>query len=415
MKRTAQEAKALIKERAESRDIVLWGEDDSTKSFYQTYKEELHIRLCVTEKKGHNDFLDEEKQVPIMEWREYTHNANDYIVVGGGSGFLHIETQLLIAGFHMFEEYVQLLILDTILQNKKIAIMAGNCHLMTMYDCIRDVSIFNREYQVFSFPIHLWKSKWSSKYLSFLKNLCDVYICSRHEEGDPKYFERDELPENCKVVAVPSAMVRLYWPQLKASREKSKNEFMILEKRYKCHAPFEFGDLNINRMIKEGKNVEDVVATLTDEDFYTAKQVAEHMAMVERTLEYEEEGCDIGIASYICDNYKKRMLYRDMLHMEIELLWEMVKRLLEYLGLDATEVEEKRKDENTLAYQGYFHHCTEIPVYPSVAKHLGLEWCDKDTLYDVTFYNGTKQLTFEEYVRAYYSLCSKEKQIQEEW
>lgn len=415
MKRTAQEAKALIKERAESRNIVLWGEDDSTKSFYQKYKEQLHIRLCVTEKKGQNDFLDKENQVPIVEWREYTYNAKDYIVVGGGTGFLHMETQLLIEGFHMFEEYVQLIILDAILQDKKIAIMAGNCHLMTMYDCICEMSAFNKEYQAFSFPTHRWKCKWSSKYLSFLKNLCDVYVCSRHEEDDPKYFRQNELPENCKVVVVPSTIIRLYWPQLKANREKAKNEFLILDKAYKRHAPFEFGDPNINWMLKEGKNVEDVIATLTDEDFYTAEQVAEHMAMVERTLEYEEEGCDIGIASYICDNYKKRMLYRDMWHMEIELLWELVRRLMEHLGLDASEVSEKKDDTSIRAYQGYVNHCTEIPVYPSVAKHLGLEWCNKDTLYEVTFYNGTKKLTFEEYVRAYYSLCSKVKQIQEEW
>lgn len=151
------------------------------------------------------------------------------------------------------------------------------------------------------------------------------------------------------------------------------------------------------------------------EDFYTKEEVDKHIEMALRAVEYQERECDIKIASYIRENYQKKMLYRDMTHMQTDLVWEMVKRIVEYLGMDTTEIEAMRKNFESPVNQMYMNHCTEIPVYPSVAKHLGLQWYTKDMEYIFTAYNGVKKMTFEEYVHAYYSICSKCKQIKEEW
>ena len=415
MKKSAEQIRECVKAQIKEREIVLWGScDDATKDFYFKYKDRMRFRACVTEKKDSRGFLDDEQTVPILEWKDYESNGNDYIVVTG-SPFVHIENQLLAGGLHIFEEYIDADLLEVIISDKKVAIMAGNCQLITLYELMKELKGFTDQYHFFRFSTHYWASKWSLKSLSYLKNLCDLYICTRHEEDDPKYFRREELPVDCRVVVVPFAVIRLYWPQLKPNVKKAVNEFFVADKSYKQHGPFEYGDSNINQMIKEDKSIEEILAVLSDEDYYTQEQVENHIDMVMRTLEYEETESDIAIASYIRENYQKRMLYKDMVHMQVDVAWEMVRRVLAYLGMDTTEAIELSKDVNTKGYQEIAQHATEIPVYPSVAKHLGLEWCNKDTLYEVTFYNGTKKLTFEEYIRAYYSLCSKVKQIQEEW
>lgn len=83
--------------------------------------------------------------------------------------------------------------------------------------------------------------------------------------------------------------------------------------------------------------------------------------------------------------------------------------------MDTYEVEMLETSGNSEVEKSFASHCTEIPVYPSVAKHMDLEWCNQETTYDVTFYNGIRKLTFEEYVRSYYYVCSRVYQIMKEW
>lgn len=83
--------------------------------------------------------------------------------------------------------------------------------------------------------------------------------------------------------------------------------------------------------------------------------------------------------------------------------------------MDTNEVDEMERLMNNKTIQRYQSHCAEVPVYPSVAKYMNLNWWNKDILYNVNFYNGSRKITFEQYIRSYYSVCSKTKQILEEW
>lgn len=237
----------------------------------------------------------------------------------------------------------------------------------------------------------------------------------QHEEDNPLFFSPEELPETCKIITVPSALVRLYWPQMGRSWKGALNIYFKKDRNQQNHGPFEYGDENINRMIEEGKDVEEIITMLTSDNFYTNEQVEAHINTMLRILEYEEDRCDIKIASYIRQNYKEKMLYRDMAHMQTCLVCEMVRRVLECLDFKTDEIDEMELLKNNRTIQEYETHCTEVPIYPSVAKYLGLKWWDKNMLYDVRFYNGVKKMTFEEYIRSYYSVCSKTKELLEEW
>ena len=44
------------------------------------------------------------------------------------------------SGLHLFEDYIDIQILEAILINKKIAIVAGNCQLSMIFDFLKDIS-----------------------------------------------------------------------------------------------------------------------------------------------------------------------------------------------------------------------------------------------------------------------------------
>ncbi|MBE5884333.1 MAG: hypothetical protein E7291_07980 [Lachnospiraceae bacterium] len=416
MKKETAEMRNFIETRLKTRNLVLWGIGENAQQFYLTYKERYQITACVSSQMEHQEYLiNEEDGLTITDWSQYVKNERDYIIILD-EPYAITENQLLAEGFVLFEDYVERYIAEYIMSGKKLAIMAGNCQIVTASEFLRQIKSFTDEYYLLRFSSHYWKSRWSIKSLSLLKGMLDLYLCMYHEEGDPLFFSKEELPASCRVVTLPYAVGRPYWLQMKSGRKSAENEFYIRNKATSKHGPFEVGDININRMIAEGKGVEEIVSALTSEDFYTEEQVNEHIDMALRVLEYAEQECDIKILPYIRENYRKEMLYRDMTHMQPKLICEYARQILLYLGIDDKEIDEMlEKNTDISIYQKYSVHCTEVPVYPSVAKHMGLEWYHKDMTWDVTFYNGMRKLTFEEYIREYYNLCSKMKQILEEW
>lgn len=414
MKKNALEIKAIIKNKLETSDLILWGYTDAVKEFYQENKERYHISGCVTEQRKHPEYLDEEQTIPIVEWEKYVSGDKDYVIVFA-SPYVHIENQIQTSGLKIFEEYVDVDLMKAVLSDKKVAFIAGACQVAAIWDFMQQLPCFTDEYQSFRFSTHYWRSRWSLKLHSYVKNMCDVYICMKHEEENIKYFSSEELPETCKIITVPYIPSRLYWPQMKPNWDKALNEYFMKDRTNTQHGPFEYGDSNINRMMREGKDVEEIVQALTSDSFYSEEQVQMHIDSSLRILEYTEEDCDVKVSKYIRENYKDRMLYWDMAHPDHQIVWEIILQILDMLRIDVSDELRRQFHNNEVYVPSYDRHCTVVPVYPSVAKHMGLNWWREDMKYDVNFYGGVRSLTFEEYIRAYYSVCSKFKEIKEEW
>lgn len=413
MKISAEEIRTKVRNNLNNRKLILWGSGDKAKEFYLAYKERLNIVGIMKDSYSEENTANWQDELSIIGWEEYDENE-DYLIICD-SPFAHVENQIIGFGFLIWDDYLDANLIDVMFEERKIAIVAGNCQIATICDFLKEIKGFTKEYHILRFSTHCWKSRWSIKSISYLKNLCDLYICMKHEEGDKKFFSKEELPDKCKIVTLPSALSRMYWPQIKMNREKAQNEYFLFPKKSSGHAPFEYGDNNINLMIREGKSVEEIISLLTSDTFYEPIQIENHFDREMRVLEYEEDGCDIKISDFVKENYRKQMLYRDMVHMQVSLICEMIKRILQHLDMSTDEAEVLEKDTENPVWQEYNTHCTEVPVYPCVAKKLGLQWWNEDIVYDVTFYNGIKQLTFEEYIRSYYEICSKMKWLMEEW
>lgn len=416
MKRSAKDVYNLVKNNMTVRNIVIWGTNENAKRLYLEYKEKYHITTCVSSETNPPEYLvDEQDGLKVITWDQYEIDDNDFIIICE-SPYVERDTQLMSFGLVIFEDYVGMQIAEYVLSGKKLAIMAGNCQIATVFDYIKQIKAFTDEYYVIRYQTYYFHSRYALTSISVFKGMCDLYLCMNHEEDDPMFFKKEELSPSCRILIIPYVMGCFYWPQIKSGWRIMYNELFIKNKETLEHGPFEMGDININRMITEGKSVDEIVEVLSSEDFYSEEQVNKHYEKVMRVAEYEEQGCDIHILPYIKENVSKFMIYRDMIHLHPVLACEYARQILLYLEMDDSQIDRiLEAGMDNPVYREHSEHCTQMPVYPSVAKHMDLEWYDKDMTWDVTFYNGMKKLTFEEYIRAYYSLCSKMKQVLEEW
>ena len=53
----------------------------------------------------------------------------------------------------------------------------------------------------------------------------------------------------------------------------------------------------------------------------------------------------------------------------------------------------------------------ELPIYPSTARILNLEWINENTLYRQRRYDGVRLVTFEEYMEAFIQYCKYAKEV----
>lgn len=415
MKEDGEWIKQIVCDNLRNKSVVIWGSGAVLDAFCLKNCHKMDIKGIVYEGNWEGETYPwNGKDVPVFRSNDYIVDRDDYIVICD-QFFSCIEHHLQGLGVNPIEGYIHHQVADFFMEKKKLLIIAGNCQMMTIAAFLRDVPDIKQKYYTVRFPTHFWDNKWALTSLCLLVRYCDVYICTKHKDNDNHFFLRKELPSKCKIITVPNALLRLYWPQMKTNRVKARNSCFEYIHVGNQHGPFDYSDKNIDAMIADGKSVTDIIAELSREDFYTKEEILQHFEMQLRMLEYEEESCDVIISDYIKKQLGCQMLYRDMTHMQVCLVKQMVLRIISCLSESCDKQVEELFVRGNPIFDEFDAHCSEVPVYPCVSQHMNLLWCDNDTKYDVRFFNGMKKLTFFEYVEAYYDICKNMKAIQEKW
>ncbi|WP_130836628.1 WcbI family polysaccharide biosynthesis putative acetyltransferase [Lachnoclostridium sp. Marseille-P6806] len=188
------------------------------------------------------------------------------------------------------------------------------------------------------------------------------------------------IPETCFQISVTNAVFKGYMPQ--------HTERVFANEGY-----FVWGDKNLNHILSSEEDPEEELSHLAGEDFYDPDYVDRYFSKSLRHLKLYEKGCDIGIADYIEEHGKERILYYSVTHPEQEIMLEISRRLALKLGIapagnggpDAADIME-------------LHSHGEV-VYPSVCKALGLPGECKKRAINPGNYNAL--YTFSEYMREY--------------
>lgn len=120
------------------------------------------------------------------------------------------------------------------------------------------------------------------------------------------------------------------------------------------------------------------LACHVDVDANTAEQVA--------YLRTAEAGSIFSVADYVAAHHTSVQLFHLINHPTLPVFAEVANAILQYLGLPPLQ---------SLPMDPFGNH--QMPVHPSIIKHLKLTWCTENTRYLLL----DKTMTFEEYVAFY--------------
>jgi len=88
--------------------------------------------------------------------------------------------------------------------------------------------------------------------------------------------------------------------------------------------------------------------------------------------------------------------------MEDDLVWYLTMQILDLLSCDKPSEPAGRT----------VHYFTELPIYPEVAKQLGLEWWHPELKYDLRMAEGMLKISTAEYIRRYIQFSANVNEIQ---
>lgn len=194
--------------------------------------------------------------------------------------------------------------------------------------------------------------------------------------------------EDCKLVCIPNMYFKGYWPQY------CKNKYGYLTRGYDV-CPY--GDSNLNSAYEEGESLENVLKNIENEQYYSEETCEKNVADSLLELKHREDRCDIKISDYIAKCYKKNRLFYAVNHPTLQLYYEMVKRILYYLDYKNPEFSSKTNEQDGI----------EIPIYPSVAKALRLEFEIKPGYFYKPFF--PQKLSMYDWMKKYINYCFEQR------
>lgn len=412
--------KSLVRERLSSRRIILFGAGVIAEEFYEQYGGSLNISHCVSNLQkewGEAAFLG---KLDVRKYDRAEIQENDYIIVCGPIAFRSIELQLNADNMCMYEDFVESHIAGAIMENKKIALFYGQCNLHDIHHCLIQVSAFNEEYASVFTQTATHQAAVTNRVLYYMKDISDLYVYT------PKLLDRDSiyslslevLPADCQVISISNILVPLYWPQINTKLGHFNDWYLHSYNSLRWakgnlnfhHTLYRHEDCNINRMIQEGKTVKEVVDVLSSEDFYSEKEVLKNKNISLKLVDIGESNLDITVSDFIKDNYDREMLYQNYTHPNKIIIWEYVSRFLKRIGISTQEVENLKE-----CSPKYIHHGGDVPIYPSVAKHLKLEFFHEDMKYEIMTGNGVVDMNFREYTEHFAEYTKKVMEIVSMW
>lgn len=286
-------------------------------------------------------------------------------------------------------------------KEKRLVGTYGFCHMYRYRKVLEDSKQFLNEYIFIDFPALNDVSNVNHKLLKQQEiwELCDVVLYSNNsfieEYNVPKPKEvLHFLKSGCKLITITSAAFKGYFPQHKVLDNKMKENGMRIG----------WGDKNIDRMLKEGKSLEQITNSILSVYFIKRDKVETFFQHSLIILQENEKNCDIKIADYIRENYKRELLYYSWSHLATKVLVEFAKRICEVFKITDIDFEKYYYDDFfRMDYSG------EELVYPSVCQVLDKGVAIERKIRPGDFYKD--KLSSEEYIKEYIYCYQRKKKV----
>jgi len=223
-----------------------------------------------------------------------------------------------------------------------------------------------------------------------------------YEQHDPRTFPyRDRLPENCYIVEFPAVDLNLLWPF------NCVNPYNAPDPPVFPFGRFPYGDRVIVAAIDQDVPPDEILDYYLNGWDQYKPDLDRLLALESARLDARDTPCDIRMAPYVMENFRKHRLFWAINHPANTLLEEIVERLLNECGRINPTLADADIASTLATYFGPYGPlgAVSIPIHPRVAEHFSLEWYnlnDKFRSWDGALYSYTEY--FDAMIRESYAV-----------
>lgn len=398
----------LIKHMINNKRVILWGTGNTAKTFYKKYCDKLLIYACTSNEKKINPIehlnslkpyeLDPERDFIIICSIYYDEIRFQLMSIGA------YEPNINFIHWNIFEK-----LFNAEISSKQLIIAIGQCEISEMCQTLNMLHHFKEKYVVIYYDeqkVCMHGNKCTLEETKECRNLL----------GKADYFMKPSvlnpqsiwsfqllqqyLNKQCKTITVSLFTMDSYWPQ-DIAKGRSINKYYVAKNNLKLCA-FVERDQVIERFVDQGLSTNEIMKLICKDNFFDSDVVKNNHNNCIKRARISDKISDIKMSDFISQSYKIIKLYCDRGHFNENSLKEYVRRILQYFGDHKSEEELINMDISCIT-----QHVNELPIYPSTARILELEFVNKDTVYRECRYDGIRLVTFEEYMEAFITYCQK--------
>lgn len=287
-------------------------------------------------------------------------------------------------------------------KTRQLVMIHGNCQTHGIRYYLKQNEEFADKYILIEMP-QLWNLGHKTKYEQLLDlniySYVDILITqiispnNRFGEYLATEYVTSLVDSTCRVIKIANLFFDGYYPQFKNFKKLDEitiNKYLNQEGLKNYNGLI---DYVVAEKVIEGKNVEEIIKYIMDEDIFDRKWLYDYIFDGIAYSKQKEEECDIKMCEYIECKLNDAILFTTNAHPCENLMVELCSRILGRLGIQ----------ENLVCLDGNMFaigipSTERFPIYPAIYKSLNLNDILNGLLYKLP--NG-KKANFREYMTVY--------------
>ena len=321
---------------------------EGNKLFWRLREEGFDVTFAVDNKRSDNFWG---KHISRLE---DVLNCIPYFLISSDKYYEEFKIQLESKGLKEFDDFIK-----GGAYNRKVTVINANCYGPIYNDMLKSNAEFTLKYYIYDcMPFYAVEERDKS----MLENtdVCitqDIKDTERNHLFSEKYI-RGMLNEDAKVIVVPNlvGLGKIYYPQYGELNKKSNDA-------WSATGFFKYSDKIIEEKVELNMTNQEIYNFIQDENVFDKKQIKDYFDEEIERFAKRENGWDVKIIDDIKGLYHETQIFYDPQY-PTNLVFELIiKKLLKLLDIHDVNI----KSREHLGWD-------EMPVYPEVAKVLGLNW-----------------------------------------
>lgn len=391
----------------EQRELFLYGEAEEIECFLEKYARCLKIKKIIT------DYKDEVKMQSCLKYglqtimfEEAIFDDNSLVVICTRKRFMILSKRLMYAGKKEYQNYISSQLVGCLLEKKKLMVCMGTSFVGQIYYLLNQCKAVRNKYSIVYYPEDELMEIYCNRLQEYIhiSRVCDVSISSDCEK---KKYPLKKLPAGI----LPSGSIKItvadfgfwgFYPQIVHDRDVFNDYFLREYQRRElkhetlacARADKEIQLMCENSKCKDTLTINDILEKILDERYFKESEVLAFYDEEVAHWRVMEEKSNIRLSDFLLRNRSNACLCRNLNEWQEPVVSYAANEVLHILNMQplSLEIEERKKilEENS---------GSELPIYPSVQKALGLQTMLQDKLYRVVTYESIKYMNLKDYFR----------------